>query len=206
MTTRTKKLINNIAEFKCPDIIVVGTGRSGTSFVAAVLHEDFDVCMAHKFNVANKTTYRTNTYEEGQNGLYKHTGQLVVIPTADKIRAWLKAYTKIHKQCDGLIGLKHWRLAFCIPTVWEILAPKLVIRTHRNPIDTARSMIKKRDLDEQAWIEFCDQAEWSLNRSMTYLMQHNISEVVNIDMNFEWTREKMRSVLGPWVEVVRNGP
>jgi len=130
-----------------PDVIVLGVGRSGTSFVAGILHNHFGVCLGH---YSSKLDF--NEYYECQTmfGItIKLCGRFGCGRDPDEMRhvdKWLELYTKEHKDCatseacgKKLYGIKVKHMCWITPNQLRALRPKLIVRTWRDPESSATS-------------------------------------------------------------------
>ncbi|MCP4201801.1 MAG: hypothetical protein GY769_07705 [bacterium] len=162
--TETARETQEAAGLRHPDVVVVGTGRSGTSFTAYVLQELLGVCMAHDFDpptkmVAGGYPYRVGGYEE--RGLLRVTERFAA--SRPGTVPWLERFGRVHEGCTGLVGVKQWRLARAKREHWEMLAPRLVVRTFRMEEPTVRSMTRfRRPHDPEYWRRFY----WELETNM----------------------------------------
>lgn len=120
-----------------PTAIVVGTGRSGTSFVAKVCHEELGICMGHYLKQANVCNPK-GFYED----LLSHGMMELAISGAISVEEYQFNLLKSHENC------KHW--GFKDPRFLELpissmiqLVPQLIIRTWRPLKDTVVSWQRK---------------------------------------------------------------
>ncbi len=142
-----------------PDVVVVGVGRSGTSFTAMVLHEHLDVFMAHPQRMVTTagedSSHPIGSYED--NRIISPTYKQVETSDAD-MQDWLKIYGFYFGAIKGLVGIKNTGMSMFSRTQWEQLAPRLVIRTHRTKELAVKSMERWRGR-ETDWGLFYDQRE-----------------------------------------------
>lgn len=120
-----------------PTIIIVGTGRSGTSFVAEVCHNALGICMGHYLKKPNLMS---------PNGFYEDLLQHGLLETllADVIplEEYCEHLSHSHKDCK-LWGFKDSRFLYLSMRTMAAIAPKLVIRTWRPLEETVLSWQKK---------------------------------------------------------------
>lgn len=125
-------------------VLVLGTGRSGTSTTARILHQHLGVCMGHTFLRATglkKTRNPRGFWEEiTMTGWTKHLVKGISSP--EKWCRQLDAAHNLHGCKSSLRGYKHPRLAE-IPCreIWAALDPLLVIEARRPRDMVLRSMI-----------------------------------------------------------------
>lgn len=127
-------------------ILVVGTGRSGTSTTARILHQRLDVCMGHTFLQASglkKTRNPQGFWEEIGGGMTGVTKQLIKgMVSVEQWHEQLDATHDRHGCKSKLRGYKHPRLAeIASEDIWAALDPLLVIKTWRPRELVLRSMI-----------------------------------------------------------------
>lgn len=152
-----------------PDIIAMGTGRTGTSTVARILHEHFKICMGHDF------------YEPTEgNPLGSYEDNAMMIPTKELVgfhpysggtaEDWLEAFRKAHPDPDhyrdrpegcgaALKGVKNTHLSLLTLDQLETIAPKLIVRTSRPMEPTIKSLQKYRGMKEGWWRGFYEGRE-----------------------------------------------
>jgi len=120
-------------------IIVLGTGRSGTSTAARILHTRLNVCMGHKFHpgdIGNLLGY----YEE-----------MTLEPVARELArgcntaaVWMERLAYTHRHCDAeLIGYKHPIMSTVSNTDMHIINPLFVVKCWR-PQKMIMASIKTR--------------------------------------------------------------
>lgn len=183
-----------------PDIVVVGTGRSGTSFCAYVLQTRMDVCMAHRWLPATKEVlggypYAVGAYEE--QSLMALTGRFV--KQRDwRTLGWLDIYNRIHAQCKGLIGIKQWRFALAKEEHWKHIRPQLVVRTFRPEEPTVASMVRyRRPANPERWKMFY----WRLENNMRRIVDVStfLCPVVRVDFSKRVSEAELEERLRPHV-------
>lgn len=127
-------------------VLVTGTGRSGTSTIARILHERLGVCMGHTFIKATglkKTRNPLGFWEEVHERTEKMTKGLAKgTVSVEQWRCYLDAAHDRHRCRSKLRGYKHPRLAE-IPSekTWKALDPLLVIEAWRPRELVMQSMI-----------------------------------------------------------------
>ena len=205
-----------------PDVVVVGTGRSGTSFCAYVLQERLGVCMAHEFMPSTKEVhggypYAVGAYEE--QSMMQLTGRFVKNRSWAKM-GWLEIFSKIHVRCKGLVGIKQWRLALATPGHWNYIRPRLVVRTFRPEGPTVASMRRYRRssdhkrltmeigadlpahvLGTELWKTFY----WRLENNMRAVVDapEFPFSVVRVDFTERMSEEAFEKLLWPHVRALR---
>jgi hypothetical protein len=126
-----------------PTAIVVGTGRSGTSTTARILHE-MGICMGHHLKMA----------KDGHHEDYLAHGLNLMICYGSVTPArWLQVMSDSHANCKRWGAKDPWFLYWSHEYLKQ-LAPQLIIRTWR-PIEESiaswarvRTAIGKKDVDE----------------------------------------------------------
>lgn len=114
-------------------IIVVGTGRSGTSTVSRILHERMGVCMGHFFRMHTIHDYYEDLMAHGLNRMLG-AGQVTVLD-------WRLSMAKAHANC-GDWGFKDPYFLYASPKAIEQIQPRLFIRTWRSQEETVESWIR----------------------------------------------------------------
>ena len=114
-------------------IIVVGTGRSGTSTVSRLLHEQLGICMGHFFKLHTEHDY----YED----LFAHALNRMLAQRAVTVMDWRVAMAKQHASC-GDWGFKDPHFVYAHPDDIKAIQPRLFIRTWRERDATVDSWIR----------------------------------------------------------------
>lgn len=188
-----------------PDVVVVGVGRSGTSYAAYVLQERLGVCMAHNYEKSNTMVeggfpYAVGGYEE-LCAMMAATQSLVAWEDWQQV-PWLRLFTDLHENCKGLVGIKQTRLAAATLDQWKMISPKLVVRTFRPSAPTVKSMVRWRQpKDIFYWDTFYREREQNLvdvvdAKSFPF-------KVVRIDYSQHVPEEMVIDTLLPHVEDLR---
>lgn len=187
-----------------PDIVVVGTGRSGTSFSAYVLQTRLGVCMAHEFFPPTKEVYGGYPYAVGayeELSMMMLTGRFVKGRSWAKM-GWLETFSKIHAGCKGLVGIKQWRFALAGPEHWNYIRPRLVVRTFRPEGPTVASMRRyRRPSDLKRWTSFYRRLEANMQRIVD--APDFPYPVVRVDYTKRMSEEDLEKQLRPFVERLR---
>lgn len=186
-----------------PDIVVVGTGRSGTSFCAYVLQKRLGVCMAHEWLPATKEVhggfpYAVGAYEE--QPLMALTGMFVKRKDWHKV-GWLRTFDLIHAKCRGLVGVKQWRLALAKAEHWDYIRPRLVVRTFRPEGPTVASMVRyRRPANPERWKKFYRRLE---NNMRQVVDAEFLCPVVRVDFTEQVSEASLEEMLRPHVNALR---
>jgi hypothetical protein len=114
-------------------IIVVGTGRSGTSTVSRILHENLGVCMGHFLRLHKDHDY----YED----LLAHALNRMLAQRALDIVDWRICLAKAHALCDDW-GFKDPFFLYATPRDIKHIQPRFFIRTWRPVEQTLDSWIR----------------------------------------------------------------
>jgi len=114
-------------------VIVVGTGRSGTSTVSRILHEQLDVCMGHFFKLHTVHDY----YED----LLAHALNRMLAQRAVTVTDWRVALAKAHGLCSDW-GFKDPHFLYAHPDDIAAIQPRLFIRTWRERGATVESWLR----------------------------------------------------------------
>lgn len=114
-------------------IIVVGTGRSGTSTVARILHEKLGVCMGHFLRIHTVHDY----YED----LLAHALNRMLGDHNISVLDWRLALAKAHMNCDDW-GFKDPYFLYAPVDAIKKIQPRLFVRTWRSMDETVDSWIR----------------------------------------------------------------
>lgn len=145
------------------DVVVTGTGRSGTTSVSRVLHDELGVCMGHQFH-APSAPQPEGSYEDA--GLVKSSRKLaggftrLGMPQMS-VAQWKLEWEMRHRRfgCDAEIrGVKSPHLSALTREQWLELAPRLIVRTWRPKELVVASMERWRGSGED-WGAFYDERE-----------------------------------------------
>lgn len=118
-----------------PSVIVVGTGRSGTSSVARILHERLGVCMGHHL----KMQHPGGAYEDYlAHGLNRMVAANVLSATE-----WLRVMSECHGKCESWGAKDPW-FFYWTPEQLRFLSPVLVVRTWRSREEVTVSWLEMR--------------------------------------------------------------
>lgn len=152
-----------------PDVIVTGTGRSGTSTVARILHTELGVCMGHVFRDVMPSNPQ-GEYED--TNLAVESRRLVNgYPFPDTphshpilLQRWREAYHHMHPRCSAkLRGVKSPHLSALDEKGWAEINPRLIIRTWRSKELVVASMNKWRG-SHVDWAQFYDDREANMDK------------------------------------------
>jgi hypothetical protein len=168
-----------------PDYIVTGTGRSGTSFVAHVLHKELGVCMGHIMDTRPSPAHRVGNYEDAE----MRKEHLKLLGRRISPDQWLERFTLIHRRCKGPCGVKHPDTAFFGLDDWEEIAPRWIIWAWRRPEQVDRS---KRKWGNPF-------GPWRREKALRRLaeLERKWSNIIRLDLSIErsveWVREQIHT-------------
>lgn len=169
--------------------MVIGTGRSGTSFVAEILQNHFEFCIAHSYQ---------EPYPPSPLGNFEERALMTPskLLAAGEIEAsdWLSYYSELRQDCQWH-GAKLPRLAMCTREQWNELNPRLVIRTHRVIDAVTKSMKRWRGETVAYWKEFVVEREAKMDEGLKDLPVADVWFTQSIT-----SREDMIGWLEPQVE------
>lgn len=144
-----------MAKLRKPDILIIGTGRSGTSKTAEILHKHFGVCFGHSPSMLKDFRGET-VYED--TGLKKMMRRLIDGDVT--IESWLRKFDSTHKGCKAkLTGAKLLGFACLNIEQFAAINPKLIIRTKRPYQSCVDSWVRYRKdgipppAENRAWAE-----------------------------------------------------
>ena len=120
-----------------PSVIVVGTGRSGTSTVARILHERLGVCMGHHMKMQSPG----GAYED----YLAHGLNRMIVATALSAGEWLRVMSNCHEKCERWGAKDPWFLYWPISELHR-LNPALIVRTWRSREKVTHSWLEVRRL------------------------------------------------------------
>lgn len=156
-----------------PDILVMGTGRSGTSFTTYVLMQEFKVCMGSDIKTKKSRKCPLGPLEDKkmlQATVNITKGRFNLDKRADlPVKPWLEAFAKVHTECTAdLVGTKNVHLAWLTPRQLQEINPRLVIRTWRNKDDTVHSLKRWSKHNGFSWARYYDRREQSMRELEEY--------------------------------------
>ena len=133
---RSYTISSSMLEARRPTVIIVGSGRSGTSTIARLCHEELGICMGHYLkdpDYMNPEGY----YED----LISHALVRTMVDGSYTADRYLSLMNHFHKDCL-LWGAKDpWFLFLPDQTLLQ-LKPKLCIVAHRDLESTVKSWTK----------------------------------------------------------------
>ena len=152
------------------DVVVTGTGRSGTSTVSRILHGKLGICMGHGQLFHEKSEAQPEgTYEDGPllrastrlSGGFPFKNDTPSITSGE----WLYVFDEQHQKCGStFVGVKSPHLSGVTLEDWEAISPRLIIRTFRPKKPTVESMKRWRAaLGPVNWGKFIDDRENNMN-------------------------------------------
>jgi hypothetical protein len=200
------------------DIIITGTGRSGTSFVAKVLEEDFGFCMGHHID-------RGPGYERKDHmhrwGIWEYK----------RTKNWFKAYEvwKNGTPENVTLALKHTHPPAChapfkatkvpwmcqaTPEIWKTvlkeLNTKLIIWAWRPAEQVIDSRVwkwglsRRRKMSQDEWLKFSTVfVHTGLWRLQNAFSQIDVP-VLKINFSNEVPRYALMGLLAPYVNEIKN--
>jgi hypothetical protein len=124
-----------MATMKGP-VVVVGTGRSGTSTVARILHDKFGVCIGHFM--------RLHTIHDYHEDLLAHALNRMLGQRAVSVIDWRVALAKSHARCEDW-GFKDPYFLYVAPSDIKAIQPRLFIRTWRPVEQTVESWLRHNE-------------------------------------------------------------
>ena len=201
---------------KTPDVLVTGSGRSGTSFTAYVLQTFFPVCMGmdrmgqQHACLDHHTKSKKPIYSKPRGGGSKHRhGRSWEDPRFRQknwgvlngnctIEEWVEFYSGSHEFCNSpLIGYKHPTLVWFPMAFWEVAKPKLVIHCIRNRKDAFKSLCKWTWIGMNWTPEMYDAYEYVWKYELVHIPGY-----MEIDFTNEVSVEELRAILKPKIEEV----
>ena len=184
-----------------PDVVVVGVGRTGTSFTAMVLQLHLGVFMAHDQRMVTTkgedSSSPVGSYED--TAIIKHT-YAQVENHDDDLQDWLIEYDKYFGELKGLVGIKNTGMSLFSRAQWVALDPRLVVRTHRPRGLAVKSMERWRGR-ETDWGMFYDQREKCMQKNLD---KEHCFPVLHIEYGYTLTRvEEVVSFLNPYIDELK---
>lgn len=123
-------------------IFVLGSGRSGTSSVARVLHENSIACMGHKF--AGSDSSNLLGYWEDLEIRQKYMPEFISGAWQTFIANVQGYHTTNEEACKStLLGYKHPMLCEIQREIWLALQPTIIYWCTRSKKQVIASMVKK---------------------------------------------------------------
>lgn len=176
-----------------PDVVVIGTGRSGTSTAARILHTRLGVCMGHKFLKPNK--YNSQGYWEDE---YLRVEARLLAGGEMSTSEWLELFAKSHKDCRvRLKGYKKPILSEASPEVWQELNPQLIVRTWREFRTTVESLEKFAGKDTKWCEEYVTRRECGMDVGLVGL------PVVTLRYDRQLSDDEVEAILRPHIDEIR---
>lgn len=122
-------------------VFVTGIGRSGTSTVARILHQNGIVCMGHDFPLPDE--FNPQGYWEDLET--RRLGRAFLYNDWEQFVEHTVAYHKKHKCTATRLGFKHPGLVTIPRSVWQELRPKALFICTRTPEQVILSLRRKRE-------------------------------------------------------------
>ncbi len=175
-----------------PDILILGVGRSGTSFVAEVLHRRFGVCFGHDASMLKDFRGETVYEDAGLKKMIKR-----VVKGEVGIDSWLRKFDATHRGCTAkLTGAKLLDFGALSFEQFMAIGPKAVIRTIRPYRSNVESWCRYRaggigtDEDRLRWAEdYVEEREGQITRLVPQLKHAGIivSELFFWPERYRWS-------------------
>jgi hypothetical protein len=183
----------NFEDIPRPDIICLGTGRSGTSFVAKVLAEHLNVCWGQLVDPRPLGgAMKSGKWEDRNMKSWDKALAMLKITPEEWIWQWHKAHGKCRKAGgERLHGVKDPFLSHCPPMVWEHITPGLIInckRSYKQVVASRKKYAAWRSVEYWKWHtlvaehQLADLARWAGETGQPY---------VEIDLSYERTAEEV---------------
>jgi hypothetical protein len=122
--------------YKQPAVLIIGSGRSGTSTVARLCHTRLRICMGHVLKQGDAL----NPEGYYEDWISHSMIQMMVNNGSFHTDTWLEAMNFQHQVCPAW-GVKDPWVLFLQPS-WGTLNPGLVIHCERNIDSTVTSWLK----------------------------------------------------------------
>lgn len=126
--------------YRPPQLVIVGTGRSGTSTVARVAHERLGICMGHYLRLPGPAN-QDGFYED----LLGHGILRLILEDVIGTEEFTRCVSQSHKDCERW-GFKDPWFLYLPMGAMKIIDPQLVIRTWRPLEATVSSWLRKEIL------------------------------------------------------------
>ena len=176
-----------------PDIIVVGTGRSGTSTIARLLQTELGVQMAYNHEYQPWNDMKGSFEEQKMIPL----SYALVEKPHQKVDEWLAKYNALYKT-DKVRGIKQTCLSLLNRDQWRAINPRLVVRTFRPFKITVDSFCRLRWNDRKYWREFYIRRERCMRNELDW--GHKFP-VLRIDFaKKKFSDEYLLDILTPWTD------
>lgn len=133
-------------------ILVLGTGRCGTSEVARILHEDLGVHMGHAFHIGDQ--FNPKGYYEDREAQALHLSFYMMNLDRSNYKMpwelWRERFNQFLQSKVEPWGLKDVGMVDCPKLTEEYLKlnPKIILTT-RNKKDTVDSFMRMKGIDKQ---------------------------------------------------------
>jgi hypothetical protein len=188
-----------------PDVVVTGTGRSGTSFCCYVLHVHMGICMHHKY--CQRTPINPKGRPPPSNKKFRWPGKSWEshhIGAAswgvgyghERPEPWLEAFQNMHtpKRCKAkYVGCKNPQLIWASEDFWNYVKPQLLINCVRSKAQVLESMnrwAKNMGWDEKKYEGYLKMRD----------MARQLPFYLEIDFSEEVTPEELKQLLQPYAD------
>lgn len=123
-------------QLRRPNVIIVGSGRSGTSTVAGICHNELGICMGH-FLKGGDFMNPNGYYED----LVSHGLVRAMTDGSYSAEVYLSLMNQFHANCLSW-GVKDPWFLYCPEETLRAMTPKLCIVTTRDIPSTVNSWLK----------------------------------------------------------------
>jgi len=197
-----------------PDVVVTGTGRSGTSFTAFILNRCYGVCLGATNCPKDQITTEDagglsprhkkggSKFRWGGSNEDRRIQQIThkLIKGTATAQEWLRTFSNAHSSCGArLIGCKTPLLIWMNEEFWDVVAPRLVINCARSKEQVIKS--------HKRW---SPTLKWGDDKYNRYLrIRDNILKrlptYVELDFTGERTPKWVADQLAPYITELTQG-
>jgi hypothetical protein len=176
------------------DVLVLGTGRSGTTVVCEVLAKEYGICFGHAGIGEMARNGKQRVYEDAEAKDWLHNVVRSPKPMSVlEFRRRIQAQHEAHG-CTKPRGLKLLELTMLTPRQLQTLGATLVVRTYRDFDSCLRSW--HRETWRKKAEETIKEREAALKR-----IEQSLPNVRYIEVDPEkrvYTHEEIVEIIGPW--------